>query len=113
MQKFPLKKGLSSAQDLHDEIKEYIDVLMGHINPPIADGVDTLFEVSSTYLARAKEVEIKLLERERNTKIESGDELKKFRTGELRSFIELCKSAQNQGSRRITVALSELNLKEN
>jgi len=24
----------------------------------------------------------------------------------------LCKSAQNQGSRRITVALSELNLKE-
>ena len=69
MQKFPLKKGLSSAQDLHDEIKEYIDVLMGHINPPIADGVDTLFEVSSTYLARAKEIEIKLLERERNTKI--------------------------------------------
>ncbi len=63
MQKFPLKKGLSSAQDLHDEIKEYIDVLMGHINPPIADGVDTLFEVSSTYLARAKEIEIKLLER--------------------------------------------------
>ena len=58
MQKFPLKKGLSSAQDLHDEIKEYIDVLMGHINPPIADGVDTLFEVSSTYLARAKEIEI-------------------------------------------------------
>ena len=50
MQKFPLKKGLSSAQDLHDEIKEYIDVLMGHINPPIADGVDTLFEVSSTCL---------------------------------------------------------------
>ena len=92
MQKFPIKKGLSSAQDLHDEIKEYIDVLMGHINPPKADGVNTLFEVSSTYLARAKEIEIKLLERERNTKIESGDELKKFRTGELRSFIELCKS---------------------
>ncbi len=82
-----------------------------YINSP--GGGDTLFEVSSTYLARAKEIEIKLLERERNTKIESGDELKKFRTGELRSFIELCKSAQNQGSRRITVALSELNLKEN
>ena len=30
MQKFPLKKGLSSAQDLHNEINEYIDVLMGH-----------------------------------------------------------------------------------
>ena len=49
MQKFPLKKGLSSAQELHEEINNYIDVLMGHINPPIADGVDTLFEVSSTY----------------------------------------------------------------
>ena len=55
MQKFPLKKGLSSAQELHEEINDYIDVLMGHINPPIADGVDTLFEVSSTYLARAKD----------------------------------------------------------
>ena len=47
MQKFPLKKGLSDAKDLHDEIDEYIDVLMGHINPPISDGVDTLFEVLS------------------------------------------------------------------
>ena len=75
MQKFPLKKGLSSAQELHEEINDYINVLMGHINPPIADGVDTLFEVSSTYLARAKEIEIKLLERERNTKVEPGDEL--------------------------------------
>ena len=53
MQKFPLKKGLSDATDLHQEIDEYINVLMGHINPPISDGVDTLFEVSSTYLARA------------------------------------------------------------
>jgi hypothetical protein len=112
MQKFPVKKGLSSAEELHIEFSEYIDVLMGHINPPIADGVDTLFEVSSTYLARAKEIEIKLLERERASKIDTSDELKKFRTGELRSFIELCKSAQNQGSRRITVALSELNLKD-
>ena len=113
MQKFPLKRGLSDAKSLHKEIDEYIDVLMGHINPPISDGVDTLFEVSSTYLARAKEIEIKLLERERNGTIPAGDELKKFRTGELRSFIELCKSAQNQGSRRITMALSELNLKDN
>ena len=113
MQKFPLKKGLSGADELHAEINEYINVLMGHINPPITDGVDTLFEVSSTYLARAKEIEIKLLERERNGDVPSGDALKKFRTGELRSFIELCKSAQNQGSRRITMALSELNLKDN
>ena len=60
MQKFPLKKGLSDVNELHDEINEYINVLMGHINPPISDGIDTLFEVSSTYLARAKEIEIKL-----------------------------------------------------
>ena len=42
MQKFPLKKGLSSAQGLHNEINEYIDVLMGHMKPPIADGVDII-----------------------------------------------------------------------
>ena len=35
---------------------------MGHMNAPISDGVDTLFEVSSTYLAGAKEI-AKLLER--------------------------------------------------
>ena len=64
-------------------------------------------------ISKAKEIEIKLLERERNGDVPSGDALKKFRTGELRSFIELCKSAQNQGSRRITMALSELNLKDN
>ena len=33
MQKFPLKKGLSDVNELHDEINEYINVLMGHINP--------------------------------------------------------------------------------
>ena len=38
MQKFPLKKGLSGADELHEEINEYINVLMGHINPPITDG---------------------------------------------------------------------------
>ena len=58
MQKFPLKKGLSGADELHEEINEYINVLMGHINTQITDGVDTLFEVSSTYLDRAKEIEI-------------------------------------------------------
>ena len=94
MQKFPLKKGLSNVEELHQEINEYIDVLMGHINPPISDGIDTLFEVSSTYLARAKEIEIKLLERERSGSISTGDSLKKFRTGELRSFIELCAFTQ-------------------
>ena len=31
MQKFPVKKGLSNAEELHEEINEYIDVLMGHI----------------------------------------------------------------------------------
>ena len=39
MQKFPLKKGLSSAQELHEEIDNYIDVLMGHINPRLQMGL--------------------------------------------------------------------------
>jgi len=113
MQKIVLTKGLSSAEDLHGEISTYIDVLLGHEKPPIEDGVETLFELSSAYLARAREIEVKLLERERVNSISTNDELKKFRTGELRSFIDLCKRAQDQGSRRITIALSELNLKEN
>ena len=48
---------------------------MGHINPPIADGVDTLFEVSSTYLVELKKSKLNY-SNERSTKIESGDELK-------------------------------------
>ena len=113
MQKIVLTKGLSSAEELHVEISTYIDVLLGHEKPPIEDGVETLFELSSAYLARAREIEVKLLERERVNSIPTNDGLKKFRTGELRSFIDLCKRAQDQGSRRITIALSELNLKEN
>tara|TARA_B100000676_G_C17806899_1_gene695266 strand:- start:189 stop:530 length:342 start_codon:yes stop_codon:yes gene_type:complete len=112
MQKIVLTKGVSSAEELHSEISNYIDVLLGHEKPPIEDGVEALFELSSAYLARAREIEVKLLERERSNSIPTDDNLKRFRTGELRSFIDLCKRAQDQGSRRITIALSELNLRE-
>ena len=113
MQKIVLTQGLSSAEELHDEISTYVNVLLGHESPPIEDGVETLFELSSAYLARARGIEIKLLERERSNSVATSDDLKRFRTGELRSFIDLCKRSQDQGSRRITIALSELSLKEN
>ena len=113
MQKIVLSKGIGTPKDLQSEIESYINVLLGHEGSPIEEGVETLFELSSAYLARAREIEIKLLERERENSLPPNDQLKRFRTGELRSFIELCKRSQDQGSRRITIALSELNLKEN
>ena len=51
MQKIVLTKGVSSAEELHSEISNYIDVLLGHEKPPIEDGVEALFELSSAYLA--------------------------------------------------------------
>lgn len=82
-----------------------IDVLLGREDPPIpAQRVDSLMEVANAYYARAKEIEVLILESEREGYITSTSGLSKFRKGELRAAIELFKASFELGSRRITVA---------
>lgn len=83
------------------------EVLMGHQPPPIDNGVMTLMEVASAYLARAYMIQAGIHELETDGQVTRGDLLYRIRTGELRDFIELARGAVELGSRRVTAAKME------
>jgi hypothetical protein len=99
---------LKNLEQVRQELQEYIDVLFGRTKSPLpTDNVDTLLELSTAYYARGKEIEMKLHQLESNGVILKGSKHYKFRTGELRSCLEILKSQVDLGSRRITVARLE------
>lgn len=89
------------------ELQDYTDVLLGRTPAPVDHGEMNLAEVASAYLGRAKEIEMQIHRLERNGRIKRGSPFYRLRTGELRSFIDLCSNAYELGSRRITVAKME------
>lgn len=101
-----------SLEELRAELKDMNDVLMGREEPPIDTGVSTLMEVAEVYHARGKEIEQMLHEGENNGEILKGGAHYKFRTGQLRSFIEMCKGAMELGSRRVTSLKLEVDMEE-
>lgn len=100
-------EGVESLNELRAELDEMKDVLFGRLDPPINNGVLTLQEVSTAYYARAKEIESMLHRYEADGVVPKGSKHYKFRTGELRSFIDLAKGAMELGSRRLTNAQVE------
>jgi hypothetical protein len=64
-------------------------------------------EYASTVHARAAELTMQLQRLEREGRVLKNSKHYKFRTGELRTFMELCQRAAELGSRRITVAKME------
>lgn len=88
--------------DLDAELEHYMEVLLGRVPPPINQGVMTLMEVASAYYARGQELNMQILKMERDGMVRKGSKLNKFRTGQLRSFLELTKRAADLGSRRLT-----------
>jgi len=92
---------------MRDEIYEYLDVLMGRDEPPIENGLLTLMEVADAYYCRAKEMEMEILAGENDGSVVKGGHLYKFRTGELRSFLDIAKARTELGSRRVTAAKIE------
>lgn len=96
--------GLPSILDMRVELQDMTDILMGRVDPPIRNGVMTLMEVANTCLARACELEALIHAGELDGTIKKGGPYSKFRTGELRSFKELFKAANELGSRRLTQA---------
>lgn len=89
---------------MKSEIQVYTDILLGRNPPPIDVGVLTLMECAEAFHARAKEMEMNLLNAEAEGTVLKGSGHYKFRTGALRSFIELCSKAIDLGSRRVTYA---------
>lgn len=89
------------------ELSDYVDILMGRKPPPIDRGVLTLMECAEAFHARAKEIEMELLEMEAQGAVLKGTRPYKFRVGYLRSFIELVEKTIALGSRRVTYAQYE------
>lgn len=91
--------------DLHavkGEIDDYVDMLLGRIDPPFDHGVFTLMELAETAHARAREIEMDILDKESEGILLKDSMASKFRTGKLRAFLELSKRTIDLGSRRIT-----------
>lgn len=94
--------GLGSVEDLHDELMGYVAVLKGEHPSPIESPYLSLAEVATAYFVRAQEIDMRIHAAEREGVVDRGSAYYKFRTGELRSFLELSKKAAELGSRRLT-----------
>lgn len=106
---------LGEGVDLHDmrqELKDMADVLLGRVDPPIQMGVSTLMEVAEAFHARAREMEMLLHEAEADGVILKTGKHSAFRKGQLRVFLEMARKAIDLGSRRVTVAQMESELRE-
>lgn len=99
---FRLGDGLPNLTVMRNELLDMTDVLMGREEPPINAGVSTLLEVADAYFARASEMTMLLQQAEREGTVQRGSAHYKFRTGELRTFMDMAKRASELGSRRIT-----------
>lgn len=62
----------------------------------------SMAEVAAAYHGRAREIEMLIHIGEDNRQIRRGDPYYKFRTGTLRSFIELARKSYDLGSRRLS-----------
>lgn len=98
----PLGEGVPSITSMVEELQDMTDVLLGREQPPIDAGHLTLMEVADAYFARASELTMLLQQAEREGTVTKGSAHYKFRTGELRTFLELARRASELGSRRLT-----------
>jgi len=98
-------EGLPPVEELHDELLGYADVILGRADPPLEiDGYYLdLMEVAAAYYARAKEIDMLIHWEEQNRRVIRGSGYYRFRTGQLRSFIEMAKMMAELGSRRLTM----------
>ena len=105
---FHVAEGLPNVTKMMEELQDYTDVLLGRVEPPVKRGTLTLMEIADTYYARAAELTMLLQAGEREGTVIKGSGHYKFRTGELRTFMEMCKRAADLGSRRLTDEALEL-----
>lgn len=90
------------VNELYDELEHYCDVLLGREDSPVQSPYLELAEVATAYYARACEIDMLIHRAEKEGSVIRGTEFYKFRTGALRSFIEMSKKMADLGSRRLT-----------
>lgn len=98
----PMGVGIPNISKMSSELLDMTDVLMGRVPPPVDVGHLTLMEVADAYFARASEMTMLIQKSEREGFTARGTALYHFRTGELRTFMEMAKKAADLGSRRLT-----------
>ena len=97
-----LGDGTPSLPEMESELIDMTNILLGREEPPV-HGVLALMETADAYYARASEMTMLLQSAERKGVITRGSAHYKFRTGELRTFLEMARRASELGSRRVTV----------
>lgn len=97
-----LPRGLPRPEDIIDELKDYCDVLLGHVEPPIDSPYLALAEIAAAYHGRACELEMLIYEGEQNGSINRGDPHYRIRTGQLEAFKSMTRKMYDLGSRRLT-----------
>ena len=98
-------EGLPSIEELHGRAHwATLNVMLGRADPPLQlDGFYLdLMEVAAVYYARAKEIDMLIHWEEQNRRVIRGSPYYRFRTGQLRSFMEMAKMMADLGSRRLT-----------
>ena len=98
----PVGIGFDSVEELQDELLTYCDVLLGRVDPPVDSPYLGLCEIATAYYARACEIDMLIHDAERTGAVIRGSGLYRFRTGSLRSFLDMSKRMSELGSRRLT-----------
>ncbi len=104
--------GLPHIDELIQEIDQMRDVLFSREECPIDSPYMALHEVATAYYCRGSEMELLIHRAERNGEVSRGSQLNRFRTGELRDFLELAKACATLGSRRLSQEQLLANMKD-
>lgn len=99
---FHVGEGLPTPSEIASELQDMTDCLLGREDPPLDAGHLTLLETADAYYSRAAELTMLILKGEREGTVLKGSGHYKMRTGEIRTFMEMAKSAADLGSRRLT-----------
>jgi hypothetical protein len=99
-----LPPGIATVDTLRAEIDGYLEVLLGRVEPPISNGPLTLMEYANAVYSRGVEITMLIQRGEAKGHVAKHSDHYKFRTGELRNFVELARGAIDLGSRRLTAA---------
>lgn len=97
---------------MRGELDEYVDVLLGREVPPFDAGVATMMEYASAAMGRALEIQKAIHRAENDGRVVKNDLWYRFRTGELRDYIDIFKNAFELGSRRVTVVRMEYDMEQ-
>lgn len=84
--------------------------MLGRQIPPFDSGASTLMEYASAAMGRALEIQKNLHRDELDGLITKGDPWYRFRTGELRDYIELFKVRYETGERRAITERTMINM---